>query len=161
MMKRKTNNDNNNNTTKRIKKEKSLTFLPLGRRSQEFCGSTKILCEPTFVTKLTQLQNLNLYDNQITSIDGLGSFLSKASPNLRTINLGRNPLKEIPKDFALLQSLHNVWFDDCLLEGELPKPLLELSNLQTLRLPNNKITTIHPRECPARIYVYFVSIGIN
>jgi Leucine-rich repeat (LRR) protein len=136
--------DNPSTSTKRIKKERALTFLPLGRRSQEFCGNTKILCEPSYVGKLTHLQNLNMYDNQITSIDGLGSFLSQASPQLHTINLGRNPLQEIPNDFALIKSLRNVWFDDCLLEGPLPKPLLELPNLQTLRLPNNKITSISP-----------------
>jgi Leucine-rich repeat (LRR) protein len=129
--------------TKRVRPTEPLVMLSVGRRSQEFCGSTRLLCEPRFVPKLTRLQNLNLYDNQLTDVAGLGTYLSQSSPNLHTINLGRNPISVIPDDFGLLRSLRNLWLDDCQLGGDLPRPILDLPNLETLRAPNNHLTAIN------------------
>lgn len=127
---------------KRTKVQEPLRELRLSRRSQEFEGTVKILCQPQYAPKLTQLRSLNLYDCQISDLEGMGEMFSSSSPHLETLSLGRNPLSDIPDDFSKIQSLKHVWMDDCLLEGSLPKPLMELQNLESLRLPNNKITQI-------------------
>jgi Leucine-rich repeat (LRR) protein len=127
---------------KRTKFQEPLRELRLSRRPQEFQGTIKILCQPQSATKLTQLRSLNLYECQISTLDGMGDMFSSSSPQLETLNLGRNPLSFIPDDFTKMQSLKHVWLDDCQLEGSLPKPLMELTNLESLRLPNNKITEI-------------------
>lgn len=125
---------------KRAKLQEPLKELRLGRRQQEFRGSLQILCQPEYLPKLLQLQSLNLYDCNISSIDGVGLF--EGTPCLERLNLGRNPLERVPDELARVQSLKHVWMDDCRLRGSLPRPLLRLRNLESLRLPNNGITDI-------------------
>jgi hypothetical protein len=125
---------------KRTRYQEPLTELRLGRRQQEFRGTLQVLCQPRYVPKLQRLRSLNLYDCGIVTLDGIGSF--GATPCLETINLGRNPLEAIPDELAMVQSLKHVWLDDCRLGGSLPRALLRLRNLETLRLPNNRITDI-------------------
>jgi Leucine-rich repeat (LRR) protein len=60
------------------------------------------------------------------------------------LNLGRNPIREIPKSFSLLQSLERLWFDDCQLSGPIPEEILCLHNLIELRISNNALTSIQP-----------------
>lgn len=131
---------------KRTKVQAPLKELRLSRRFQEFQGTTRILCQPQYAPKLTHLSSLNLYDCQISNVEGMGEMFAAASPNLETLNLGRNPLQNIPDDFAKMTSLKHVWMDDCQLEGPLPKPLLELPNLESLRLPHNQITEVELLE---------------
>ncbi|KAL3915019.1 MAG: hypothetical protein SGILL_005841, partial [Bacillariaceae sp.] len=138
--------DNNAPDAKRTKVQEALEQLRLSRRSQEFQGTVKILCQPEYAPKLTSLKSLNLYDCQISKLDGLGDMFSTASPVLETLNLGRNPITDIPPDFVKMQSLQHVWMDDCQLQGELPSPLMELQNLTSLRLPNNRISEVKLRE---------------
>ena len=133
----------NRDNPKRTKVEEPLQELRLSRRSQEFRGTVQILCQPQYAPKLTALKSLNLYDCQISDLQGMGDMFATASPSLETLNLGRNPLSQIPDDFSKMQSLKHVWMDDCRLEGTLPQPLMELQNLESLRLPNNKIAEVN------------------
>jgi Leucine-rich repeat (LRR) protein len=125
---------------KRFKGESSLSELRLGRRHQEFQGSLQILCQPKYIPKMQNLKSLNLYDCGISNVDQIG--LLAECPALELLNLGRNPLQELSPDLAKLQSLKHIWLDDCQLSGSIPTPLLELSQLETLRMPNNQITDI-------------------
>ncbi|OEU10506.1 RNI-like protein [Fragilariopsis cylindrus CCMP1102] len=140
-------NDNTNNTNKkikRLKREEPLTVLRLGRRKQEFNGTVQVLCTPSHIPKLKFLHTINLYECNISNLHGFGPMFHVASPNLETINLGRNPIEKIPDDFAdVYPSLKHLWLDDCSLSGEFPRPLLLLKNLITLRLPNNNITHLN------------------
>ena len=138
-------NDNTNkNKIKRLKREEPLTVLRLGRRKQEFNGTVQVLCAPTHIPKLKFLHTINLYECNISNLNGFGPMFHVASPNLETINLGRNPIETIPDDFAdVSPSLKHLWLDDCSLSGEFPRPLLLLKNLVTLRLPNNNITHLN------------------
>ena len=126
---------------KRSKVETPLSTLRLGRRQQEFQGSVKILCQPRYLPKLQCLQNLNLYDCAISSLDGIGVL--QACPKLEILNLGRNPLTTLPDELsALSQSLKHLWMDDCQLTGPLPPCIVELEQLQSLRASNNQLTHI-------------------
>ena len=128
---------------KRTKREEPLRILKLGRRKQEFEGSVKILCQPPYIPKLQHLEVLNLYDCDIHDLEGFGPMFEKAAPKLETLNLGRNPLSNgIPDDFCKAKSIKHLWLDDCNLKGALPKALLHLPNLESLRLPNNQITSL-------------------
>jgi Leucine-rich repeat (LRR) protein len=134
-------NNDKNNKIKRLKREEPLTVLRLGRRKQEFNGTVQVLCTPSHIPKLKFLHTINLYECNISNLHGFGPMFHVASPNLETINLGRNPIETIPDDFAdVSPSLKHLWLDDCSLSGEFPRPLLLLKNLVTLRLPNNNIT---------------------
>ena len=141
-------NNGSNNITKRVKHTEPLKSLKLARRQHEFQGSVKILCEPSkrssYVPKLKQLELLNLYDCNISNLDGIGDvFNSENTPNLTMINLGRNPLRHIPMEFSNIQSIQHLWLDDCHeLTGQFPKALLELTNLESLRMPNCKINVV-------------------
>jgi len=141
----KTNNKSNitKSKVKRIKREEPLTVLRLGRRKQEFNGTVQVLCDITHVPKLKYLQTINLYECNINNLTGFGTMFSVCSPNLTTINLGRNPLSDgIPDELSKCQSLKHLWLDDCGLTGSLPNALLHLPNLESLRIPNNNITDL-------------------
>ena len=135
-----TSGGNRQSDPKRTKRQEPLRILKLGRRKQEFEGSIKVLCQPSFVPKLNHLEVLNLYECDIHDLEGFGSMFETAAPNLETLNLGRNPLSTIPDDFCKAKSIKHLWLDDCNLRGALPRPLLHMPNMESLRVPNNQIT---------------------
>jgi hypothetical protein len=86
---------NNNVTTKYVKHTEPLKSLKSAWWKHEFQGSVKILCEPSkwsrYIPKLRQLELLNLYDCNISNLDGIGDvFNSTNTPHLKMINLGWN-----------------------------------------------------------------------
>lgn len=126
--------------------EKFLKDLRLGRRQNEFQGSVRILCQPKNAPSLLHLESLSLYDCQIQNLDGIGML--DHCPNLSTLNVGRNPLEQLPEEMSKLSnSLRELLLDDCHLSGPFPKCLLKLENLETLRMSNNNITTLPPEIC--------------
>eukprot|EP00980_Cylindrotheca_fusiformis_P022962 scaffold9951_cov146-Cylindrotheca_fusiformis.AAC.6 len=127
-------------TKKRIKLQEPLQELKLGRRKQEFNGSLKILCQPTYIPKLQQLKSLNLYDCAISDCSSIG--LLEACPMLEILNLGRNPISDLPQEISQLRSLKQIWLDDCSLQGDFPSALCDLPELAVLKLPNNRITKL-------------------
>jgi Leucine-rich repeat (LRR) protein len=135
-------NDKNNFPPKRVKREDMLKDLNLARRQQEFQGSIQLLCgQPHYTAKLTCLTSLNLYDCAISDLTGIGML--QHTP-LQVLNLGRNPISELPHDeiIALSQTLKELWLDDCQLKGTLPSCLLQLDQLELLRLSNNQLTDV-------------------
>lgn len=131
---------------KRTKRE-TLTELRLSRRNSEFNGSLKILCQPQNAPSLQHLVSLSLYDCQISSLNGIGMLASPVDgrdvccPQLKELNVGRNPLSTLPEELSSL-ALTELWCDDCQLTGVLPECITKLSKLQVLRVSNNKITEI-------------------
>lgn len=137
---------NKENMTKRLKVQEPLSELRLGRRHQEFRGNVSILCtNPSYLCKLQRLQTLNLYDCGISTVEGLGVFL-KECPSLTSLNLGRNPLQSLPEEFSLISTLKELWLDDCQLTGPFPHCLIPLPRLETLRVSNNRITSLQPLQ---------------
>lgn len=133
-------NGNNEHRNKRSRVQEPLSELRLGRRKQEFQGKVKILCQPRYLSKLQNLQTLNMYDCAISNLDDMNNFLGQC-PCIETINLGRNPLGMLQTDeFSQIVSLKRLWLDDCQITGMIPKSLFELPNLEELRMPNNHIT---------------------
>ncbi len=68
-------------------------ILKLSKRTAEFQGSLRILCRESKLNSLSNLKILNLYDNSLTSIDGIG--LLSQTP-IEEINLGANKLTALP-----------------------------------------------------------------
>ncbi|CAB9516166.1 repeat protein [Seminavis robusta] len=121
-----------------------LRDLRLARRQNELNGDVRILCQPQSAAPLQHLETLSLYDCQISNLNGIGML--EACPKLQTLNLGRNPLGALPEEISkLAPSLKELLLDDCGLEGSLAPCILELENLEILRLSNNKITEL-PRD---------------
>mmetsp|Transcript_7961 Transcript_7961/g.14991 ORF Transcript_7961/g.14991 Transcript_7961/m.14991 type:complete len:318 (-) Transcript_7961:152-1105(-) len=125
---------------------KSITELRLARRHAEFNGSIAPLCQPQFRPTLQKLTSLSLYDCQISNLQNF-EFLSEACPLLEEINLGRNPLTSLPEPLGQMKSLKAIWLDDCEIDGLIPTCLYQLDKLQSLRMSNNKITSLMASEC--------------
>jgi Leucine-rich repeat (LRR) protein len=126
-------------STKRLKRPDALLDLKLGRRQQEFQGTLTILCQPHYLPKMQHLQSLNLYDCDISNLDDIGMF---AKTPLQVLNLGRNPLKELPASLGQLHSLRELWLEDCGLQGDFPDCVLQLPHLKLLRASNNQWTEL-------------------
>lgn len=132
------------------RKREILTELRLSRRQAEFNGSLSILCNPSNAPALSGLVSLSLYDCNIKTLDGIGLLASSVGdgvpcccPDLRELNVGRNPLETLPEELALLSnSLTTLWCDDCNIAGPLPRSVLQLKKLENLRISQNEITSI-------------------
>jgi Leucine-rich repeat (LRR) protein len=133
--------------SKRVK-QNVLTELNLSKRKAEFQGNVRILCQPSHAPSLRNLVSLSLYDCNISSLEGIGMLGLNdegklGCPNLSTLNLGRNPLKQLPDELGKLKySLKELWCDDCQVPGSLPTCILELSELETLYMANNQVTDL-------------------
>ena len=110
----------------------------LPKRSSELCGSVKVLCKESTIKKLANLKVLNLYENQLTSLKGIGIL---ASTPVEDINLGFNHLSNIPLEFGNLSTIKTLWLDDNQLET-FPICLCSIPGLEVLRLTGNRITNI-------------------
>jgi len=137
-------------SNKRVKRE-ILTDLKLARRKAEFRGSVRILCQPSNAPSLHHLVNLSVYDCNITSLEDIGMLGSTVNdnsssiccPSLETLNIGRNPITELPEELSMLrQSLKELWCDDCQIKGPLPNCIFALLKLKTLNMANNQLTEI-------------------
>jgi Leucine-rich repeat (LRR) protein len=76
-----------------IDEEDDRTSLKLSKRPAEFKGQISILCRESKIDALKNLRFLNLYENSLTSLQGVG-ILSQTP--LEEINLGCNKLTTIP-----------------------------------------------------------------
>lgn len=74
------------------------TTVILTKRFAELQGSTKILCKEINMSALMNLRVLNLYDNGITNLHGIGLL---AQTPIEEINLGSNKLSAIPSEVLL------------------------------------------------------------
>ena len=133
-----------------------LTELRLSRRPAEFDGSLSVLCSRANAPALRHLVSLSMYDCEIKTLDGIGLLgspieesdgsdgpVSRVCPNLRELNVGRNPIRNLPNELSTLsQSLTTLWCDDCEIQGSIPSCVLEMRYLEVLRTSNNSLTTI-------------------
>ena len=71
----------------------TLDTLKLSKRTAEFQGHVRIICHETKIKLLCNLKVLNLYDNALADLDGIG-ILSQTP--VEEINLGCNKLEKLP-----------------------------------------------------------------
>jgi Leucine-rich repeat (LRR) protein len=74
-----------------------LDTLKLSMRTAEFQGTLRIICQETKIKLLCNLRVLNLYDNALTNVDGIG-MLSQTP--IEEINLGCNKLDKLPLEVS-------------------------------------------------------------
>lgn len=113
-------------------------YLILSKRQAEFQTSIKILCRESNIPHLQNLKVLNLYDNSLSSLQGIG-MLSQ-SP-LEELNLGSNKLTTLPLEFGALAQLNSLWLEDNEFEN-FPIVVCQLTSLISLRLSGNSLQTI-------------------
>lgn len=122
-----------------------LIELKLARRQSEFHGTLNVLCDKQYTNHFSNLTKLSLYDCGLVNLKGIG-VLGEQS-RIEELNLGRNMIRELPPEFALLaDSLKVLWMDDCELKGTMPECIYQLLNLQTLRMPGNQISHLSPKD---------------
>ena len=109
--------------------------LLLSKRSHEFDGKLEILCRDNHLKQLKNLKMLNMYENQLESLDGIGLL---AKTPLEDLNLGNNLIKQVPAEMGGLSTLKSLWLDDNQLDT-FPVVLCSLINLTELRLSSNQM----------------------
>jgi len=107
------------------------------------------------VYKLYNLQELYLYDKQISKIPKEIDLLQ----NLQLLHLNRNQIKEIPKEIGQLQNLQALLLSNNQI-SEIPKEISQLQNLQYLYLFNNQISEI-PKEIGQLQNLYRLELSNN
>ena len=114
------------------------TVLKLSKRAPEFEGTLSILTRENRLQALTNLTMVNLYDNSITTLDGIGAW---AMAPLEELNLGCNKLSTLPLEFGKLTQLHRLWLEDNEFET-FPLAVCQLPQLCELRMAGNQLTTV-------------------
>lgn len=115
--------------------------MRLSKRSAEFKGSLQVLRLSLYSnSSLSKLRVLNLYDNHINTLEGIGNL--DITP-IEEINLGCNELNHLPFEFGRLVSLRSLWLDDNNFE-EFPTAICQLCGLESLRFSGNKLSVIPP-----------------
>ena len=160
------------NSAKRVKRD-VLTELKLARRKSEFKGSLRVICQPSNAPSLQHLVNLSVYDCDIKSLEGIGLLGSSVNatvqgqsrsvccPSLESLNVGRNPITNLPDELSMLsKSLKELWCDDCQIQGPLPRCVLMLEKLETLHMANNQITEL-PSEISMLQYLKHLCLDRN
>lgn len=111
---------------------------------------------PAELGSLGSLRGLDLKDNQLGNIAGLGhpggSSLSSSIPpelgdlsNLTTLNLRDNQLSgEIPPELGRLDKLEWLYLSGNELSGNIPRELGDLSRLKLLHIHNNELSGTIP-----------------
>eukprot|EP00833_Pecoramyces_ruminatium_P011391 jgi/Orpsp1_1/1185423/evm.model.c7180000093683.1 len=92
---------------------------------------------PNDIYKLKYLKELNMYNNDITTIPSSVGDVSE----LEIINLSYNNIKEIPKEISNLKNLSELYLNLNEITS-IPISIGELSKLKILDLNSNKIDTI-------------------
>ncbi len=107
-----------------------------GRKELDLSGQglTEI---PAEIGKLTQLETLSLWRNQISKIPEYITNLS----NLTILNLGDNQISEIPECITNLSDLTELYLGGTQI-SEIPDCITNLSNLTRLDLSGNQISKI-------------------
>jgi len=96
---------------------------------------------PDYVFKLTNLEELNISNNQIT---GNLPVEIRNLKNLRVLSADDNLMTGIPAEIGQLPSLQVFSINNNLLAG-IPKEMGQAKNLRTLDLSNNQLTGL-PNE---------------
>lgn len=97
---------------------------------------------PDFLSQLKDLDDIDLSSNSLTG--SIPSSLSQL-PKLRTINLGTNKLSgPIPPSLGSIKSLVQIYFYSNSLSGSIPSSLSRLHELNELALWDNKLTGTIP-----------------
>jgi len=118
----------------------SKEHLKLAKKKFDFQGTVRVLCKESRLEALATLRVLNLYDNELTSVQGMGLL---AQTPVEDINLGNNNLTSIPLEFGALKGLKTLWLDDNKLT-DFPVCLCQLDGLETLRLSGNELHAVPP-----------------
>ena len=84
------------------------------------------------------LRVLNLYDNALTNLNGIGIL---ANSPIEEMNLGNNSLSLLPLEFSSLKTLRKLWLEDNDFE-DFPVGVCALHGLTSLRLSGNKLKTV-------------------
>ena len=92
---------------------------------------------PEAIAQLSNLRELDLSDNQLTTLPEAIAQLS----NLRELDLSDNQLTTLPEAIAQLSNLRELDLSDNQLTT-LPEAIAQLSNLRELYLRNNQLTTL-------------------
>lgn len=110
-------------------------IMKLAKRKNEFRGSIANICRESRLNALGNLKILNLYDNSLTNVRGIG-LLSRTP--IEEINLGANKLTNLPIEISRLDTLKTLWLEDNEFDT-FPTCVCQLKELKVLRMSGNCI----------------------
>ena len=110
----------------------------LANEAMNLKGNLDLLCRESNVKQLKNMRVLNLYENQLRSIDGIGVL---GRTPLEDLNLGSNQLTSLPPEIGDLSSLMTLWLDDNHFD-DFPVVLCSIRSLEELRLSGNQLQFI-------------------
>lgn len=128
-----------------------ISEMRFARRAPEFLPSCNVamLLEPKYRPALDHLVQLSLYDCGLQTLAGIeqstDSNISGSTifPKLESLDIGRNQKltnDAIPDTFhTQFPQLTQLWSDDCSFGPNIPSTLLELQNLQVVRITGNQL----------------------
>ena len=119
--------------SKNIELDKKFNLIKL---KELFLGYNKLKKIPDSICNLTNLENLQIQNNNFTEIPKIEKLI-----NLRVIFFGNNDIKIFPEEICNLNKLEFVNLNDNKII-ELPKNLQNLSELILLNLHNNSLNYI-------------------
>jgi RocCOR-like putative regulator of kinase activity/DAPkinase-like Roc (Ras of Complex) protein/Leucine Rich Repeat (LRR) protein len=130
---------------------KTLDLSPRGDAED----SEKLIELPESLGQLTQLQQLNLYDNQLRSVPEWLSQLTQ----LQRLDLSSNQVRVLPESLGQLTQVQSLDLSFNQLTG-LPESLGQLKQLQSLELFHNELTVL-PESLSQLTQLEFLSLGAN
>ncbi|KAL0263889.1 UNVERIFIED_CONTAM: hypothetical protein PYX00_010960 [Menopon gallinae] len=110
---------------------------------------------PGEIRSLSQLQKLDISGNQLTTLPGEIESLSQ----LQELYIGNNQLTALPKEIGRLSQLQKLYLGSNQLTG-LPKEIGSLSQLQEVYLSHNQLTEL-PKEIGSLSQLQKVDLSFN
>lgn len=129
-------------------KDEPITELSFARRAPELLAASGIslILQPSFYPALEKLVQLSLYDCGLNSLIEIQKNDTVLFPKLEQLDIGRNP--SLVND-SLSESFHTqfpllkeVWADNCSFGPSIPDTLLQLNNLEVVRMTGNKLESV-------------------
>ncbi|MBO1063056.1 MAG: hypothetical protein HEQ14_19600 [Aphanizomenon flos-aquae CP01] len=94
---------------------------------------------PPEIVQLTNLQSLDISDNQISSLPPEIVQLT----NLQFLNISGNQISNLPREIGQITNLQSLYISGNQISN-LPRGIVQLTNLQTLSISRNQISSLPP-----------------
>lgn len=120
-----------------------------------YLGAFKDVCIPDWIGSLSELEHLDLHNNNLEEIpESFGNLY-----NLKSLDLGSNKIKTLPKTISRLQNLEQIYLYHNRLE-KFPIEICSLDNIKIINIVGNNIRNV-PIEIHNLKELYELDLELN